>query len=265
MFIFDVHAHIFPEKVALRAAESIIDFYAYDHQALRGGSPEHLLKEFDDAGIWGGCVHSAAVTPKMTARINQFISETVHQHGDRLIGYGTIHPDNENIEEIVDSLASLGLQGIKLHPDMQHFALDDPKTMKMFEVIEGRFPVLIHTGDYRYDYSHPHQMRTVIDAFPKLTCICAHLGGWGEYDEGWRCLADCENVWIDTSSSVFATGPDLAREVIRKYDINKVLFGTDFPVWTPKKEIALLETLHLTDDEMEKILGLNAKAFFRLR
>lgn len=31
--------------------------------------------------------------------------------------------------------------------------MDDPRLMRIYEIIEGRLPLIVHTGDYRYDYS----------------------------------------------------------------------------------------------------------------
>ena len=34
-------------------------------------------------------------------------------------------------------MLELGLKGVKLHPDMQGFALNDPKAMKLYELVGG--------------------------------------------------------------------------------------------------------------------------------
>lgn len=49
----------------------------------------------------------------------------------------------------MEHLLELGLKGVKLHPDMQGFALNDPKAMKLYELVGGRVPFLLHTGDPR--------------------------------------------------------------------------------------------------------------------
>lgn len=119
-------------------------------------------------------------------------------------------------------------------------------------------PVIIHTGDYRYDYSHPEQMKRVLDAFPRLTCVCAHLGGWSEWDDAYRFLARYDNVYVDTSSSLYALTPERAAGIIRHYATERVMFGTDYPMWSAKEELARIAAVPLTDRERERIMGQNA-------
>ena len=189
---------------------------------------------------------------------NRFISETVSLHPDSVTGYAAIHPDHEDIQGLIRDVRTMGLKGLKIHPDMQRFALDSPKAMEMFAAIEGKMPIIIHTGDPRYEYSRPRQMKKVLDAFPKLVCVCAHLGGWSEWDEATRTLAEYENVYVDTSSSLYTLKPEEGRRIIRSYSRDRVLFGTDYPMWNPAEELERFHRLQLTDDEEEKILCLNA-------
>ena len=78
----------------------------------------------------------------------------------------------------------------------------------MFAAVEGELPIIIHTGDRRFGYSNPRRMKQVLEAFPKLVCVCAHLGGWSEWDEALRTLTGYENVYVDTSSTLYAMSPE---------------------------------------------------------
>ena len=154
----------------------------------------------------------------------------------------------------------MGFKGFKIHPDMQKFALDNKRSMDMFAAIEGKMPIVIHTGDKRYNYSHPEQMKRVLDAFPNLTCVCAHLGGWSEWDDAYKSLAKYDNVYVDTSSSLYAMEPEHAAKIIRQYATERVMFGTDYPMWNAKEELERIAAVPLTDRERELIMGKNALA-----
>ena len=52
--------------------------------------------------------------------------------------------------------------------------------------------------------------------------------------------------------------------MIRHDSRERVLFGTDYPMWTPMEELKRFRELHLTDDEEERILYRNAKEFLQL-
>ncbi len=257
MKITDIHAHVFPDAIARKAAESIGEFYHMP--TAHDGTVGHLLQKHMEAGIGHACIHSVAITPHSVDSINRFISESVKQHPDRLTGFGAIHPGREDLYGLAEEVMALGLKGFKIHPDMQQFALDSPEAMEMFAAIEGKLPIIIHTGDYRYRYSSPRQMKRVLDTFPGLTCVCAHLGGWSEWEDACKILAPYENVYVDTSSSLYALSPENGRRIIRCYSRERVLFGTDYPMWTPSEELERFHRLGLTDEEEERILCVNAK------
>lgn len=263
MRILDVHAHVFPDAIAAKAAKSISEFYGLP--VRNDGSLKSLLKLDREAGISETVIHSVAVTPKKVEDINRFIARSVSADPERLIGFAAIHPDCEDVPRIVENAVKAGFKGIKIHPDMQRFQLDSPAGMDMFAAIAGRLPVLVHTGDPRYDFSGPHRMRRVLDAFPELVCICAHFGGWSEWDEAEEMLADCDNAYVDTSSSLYAMTPEKVRRLIRRYSPRRVLFGSDYPMWVPSSELDRVKELGLKDPELEMILGDNAERLLGIR
>lgn len=262
MTIIDVHAHIYPDAIAQRAADSIGVFYALNiHE---GGTVHELLVHGRAAGISRFVVHSAAVTPNRVRSVNDFIIGAAHAQADSFIGFGTMHPDYEDVEAELDRIKAAGLRGVKVHPDFQHFCLDDEKAVRMFRAMAARdLPVIVHTGDQRYPYSEPARMARVLDQVPELKAICAHLGGWSVWNEAWRVLAGRPGVWVDTSSSLYALTPEEAVQVIRHYGADRVFFGTDYPMWNPGEELQKFLALPLTKEEQEQILHLNFEAFLQ--
>lgn len=109
---------------------------------------------------------------------------------------------------------------MKLHPDTQHVNMDDPRLMNVYEMIEGRLPIVIHTGDYRYDYSHPRRLMNVLKTFPDLVVDAAHFGCWSRYEVGYDILHNADNLFVDASSSQFFLGQRRTVELAR-------MWGTD--------------------------------------
>ena len=68
-------------------------------------------------------------------------------------GFGTTHADSEDLEKDINQILSLGLHGVKLHPDFQKFNADSPEAFKIYELMGEELPLLIHCGDARYDFS----------------------------------------------------------------------------------------------------------------
>lgn len=76
--IIDSHAHIYPDKLARKAARSIGDFYDIDMDL--DGTVDMLLKVGDEAGVDKFLVHSVATTPHQVRSINSFIAKSVSEH-----------------------------------------------------------------------------------------------------------------------------------------------------------------------------------------
>ncbi|MBP3651379.1 MAG: amidohydrolase [Clostridia bacterium] len=260
MKFIDTHAHIYPDAIALKAAASIGTFY--DIPCLMDGTLAGLFTHGQAAGIERFLVHSVATTQERVHSINDYLMRTAAEHPDKLVGFGTLHPDYPDVEGEAKRIKAGGLHGVKLHPDIQQFLTDSDAAVRMFRVLADHgLPVLVHTGDMRYPYSQPERMARVLDQVPELKMICAHLGGWSVWTEGWRVLAGRPNVWVDTCSSLYALQPDQAAEVIRHYGADRVFFGTDYPMWKPEQEVERFLTLPLTEREQEMIAHENFETF----
>ncbi|MBC7765764.1 MAG: amidohydrolase family protein [Hyphomonadaceae bacterium] len=116
---------------------------------------------------------------------------------------------------------------------------------------------MIHTGDVNETYSSPFRLANVLNWFPNLTVIAAHLGGYSKWEEAAEFLHG-KHLYIDTSSSIAYLGAEKATKIIRAHGVDKVLFGTDYPKVRHKEELALFLSLPLTEDERRKILYDNA-------
>lgn len=255
--IIDAHCHIYPDKIAEKAAAATCNFYEGLGSTL-DGTVSTLLKEAELAGIDHCIVQSVATTPKQVSSINHFIASAVAGSDGKFTGFGTLHPDSEDMTADVEEIIRLGLKGVKLHPDIQKLKIDDYRMLKLYELCEGRLPILIHTGDKRYDFSNPNRMMPILDIYNNLTVIGAHFGGWSIWEEATEKLSKYKNFYVDCSSSLYALTPEKAKELMQAYGTNRVLFGTDYPMWKPKEEIERFLQIELTEKEREDILYNNA-------
>lgn len=260
--IIDAHCHIYPDKIAQKAADGTGNFY---HMTpLMDGKISTLLEHGQNAGTTHFIVQSVATTPLQVSSINNFIANAVAESDGKFTGLGTLHPDSENIKEDIEELKSLGLKGVKLHPDIQKFKIDDYRMLKIYELCEGNLPILMHTGDSRFDFSNPNRMVPILDIYTNLTVIGAHFGGWSVWEEATEKLSKYKNFYVDTSSSLYAMSPEKAKEIILAYGTDRVLFGTDYPMWEPETELDLFMKLDLSDKQREDILYNNAAKLFSI-
>ncbi len=262
--LIDAHAHIFPEKIYEKATESIGAFY--DLPMSNQGSTEQLLKSGSEVNVSKYLVCSTATTPTQTRSINEFINRQCSLHSE-FIGLGTLHPDmgKNDIYDEIEYIKSLDLKGIKLHPDFQKFNIDSPEAYNIYDAIGDSMPFLIHMGDKRYSYSHPSRLKKVLNDFPHLCVIAAHLGGYSCWDEAIEILSNVnKNLKFDTSSSLSLISKQYAQKLISTFGTENCFWGSDFPMWNHKDEYNNLLSLNLSRQENERIFSGNFKQYFNL-
>ena len=260
--IIDAHAHVFPDKVADKACESIGRFY--DMPMAYDGRAETLLQLMKTAGIERCVIFSTATRPDQVLVINNFIAETVVTF-PFFIGLGTLHPGMSpcSIRSEAKRIADLGLRGIKLHPDFQAIYPNAEDMIPIYEqAMENGLCFVIHAGDRHRPYSHPERIASVARRFPSLPIVAAHMGGWSQWQVARDLLVPCPNVLVDTSSTLSFLPADEMTRMIRAFGSDRVMFGSDYPMWDPIDELGRFLALPLTDDERRAILSENALRFF---
>ncbi len=262
--IIDAHCHIYPEAIVGKAVEAIEAFYDNRYKGF-DGTAETMLRNGETAGVEHYVIFSVATTPRQVHSINSFIADRVQKSRGVFTGLGALHPYSESLESDFGELVSLGLKGVKLHPDFQKIPIDDERCQEIYRLCSGKIPVLLHTGDYRYDFSNPDRMKRMLEKFPDCTFIGAHFGGWSVWEKATAELSSYDNFYVDTSSSLSDISTETASMLVESYTPDRVLFGTDYPLGDSKKEIELLKKAVEDESQLEKILCLNAKRLFDIK
>ena len=260
MNIIDIHAHVYPDNIAYKAAESIRQYYQIGRDM--DGTPQMLMERGRQAGVTKFVILPVAIRADKVRSINDFIYQQTQEH-DCFVGLGTVHADFPDIPSEVERILSMGLKGVKLHPDCQKFNIDDPRLFPLYESIQGRIPVFLHMGDKRYDYSHPQRLKRLLELFPRLQVIAAHFGGYSMYETAFELLNKTDCVF-DVSSSLMFMGDGVAEKYIRAFGAERMAFGTDYPLWDPVQETQRFLQLKLTDAEFDQISHKTAERILKL-
>lgn len=261
MKIIDIHTHVYPDKIARKATESVRDFYQIQGSNM-DGTVEMLLERGSMAGISQYVILPVSNAPNRVQGINDFILEQTKLH-DCFLGFGTVHAEMDGLCDEMDRIMAMGLRGIKMHPDSQRFPIDDPRLFPMYDAIQGKLPVLLHMGDQRYNYSHPMRLRRILNMFPRLEVVAAHFGGYSMFHTARELLWDTDCVF-DISSAMMFMERGEAERYINGYGAERMAYGTDYPLWDPVQEVKRFQELNLTDRQFEQIAHKTAERLFNL-
>lgn len=265
--IFDAHVHVYPDAIADRARVALGKFYHFEVPGK--GTYDGYIEECRENQTSGFLVFSVATTAHQVKSINDYIAgrmTAARAEGFEAVGFAAMHQDFDEVEDELDRAIALGLSGIKIHPDIQRFDLLDPRMYRICEAAEGRLVINFHMGDDReeYRYSEPKKLAKLLARFPKLTVIASHLGGYKAWDEAAEYLYGNPMVWYDNSSALWAMTPERAAEITRACGVDRVMFGTDFPVMKIKEYLELFNGEGFGQADREAILYGNAKRLFSL-
>lgn len=260
--IIDAHTHIFPDKIAEKATQAVGDFYDLPMDGV--GTKDHLIDDMSKYGINHCFIHSVATFAHQVRGINDFLINVIKSNGDKFTAFGPIHVDVESITDELDYMRANGITGVKLHNDFQGFAVDDPRLDVLYEKCQAeKIPIMFHAGDKRYHFTNPKQFRNVGRKFPNLIGIAAHFGGYSEWVDVDDDYCKDSPFWFDTSSSLFLLNREDALKIINIRGSDKIMFGTDFPMWTACDEYERIEELGLDGKTVENIMYKNAENFLK--
>ncbi|MBE6784588.1 MAG: amidohydrolase [Ruminococcaceae bacterium] len=264
--IIDFHTHIFPDKIAKPTVEKLKSYLCdagEECAAYTDGTLTSLLSSMEEAGVDKSVILPVVTNPKQFESINRFAAEL--KDTDGIISFGGIHPDNENVEEKLDFIKSMGLKGIKLHPDYQNTYVNDEKYIRIIRYAEkiGLITV-IHAG---YDVLSPDDIHCTpdmaLDMLSKVSdgketkIVLAHLGGLRAGKECLEKLAG-KNIYLDVSYVLNKTEPDLLIEIFEKHGYDKILFASDSPWGDQKTFRETLDNLDISKENKNKIFCENA-------
>lgn len=250
----DVHTHAFHPKIADKVLDQLSGHYGIT--PVGNGTLDDLATRIEKAGLDGCVVHNAATAKEQVIPANNWAISIIGQHPG-ITAFGTLHPEFEDWERQLDRLERHGVRGIKLHPDFQGFRLDDARLNPIFEAMTGRFAVMIHVGDTlppEDNPSCPFKFMRIHRDHPKLDLIAAHMGGYLHWKWALECLVG-HDVYIDTSSSIPYMDPGDAEAVFRRHPRERILFGSDYPLFDPSEEIdRLLRSTSLSQADVDELM-----------
>ena len=285
--IIDSHVHVYRSKAEGLRAKGAYDIWEYGV----GGRPLYAS--------WSGDVEDAAASMALAnvdyavvtnlldppsgndagldlIAFNEWLVSLVRERPGFLACLA-VDPRYLPVDYLVSHLRELAqrgrIVGIKIHPPMQAIDLSDEAMWPIFEAcVDLDLRVVAHSGPSRNGIQHgePDAFRPLLEAFPNLKVVLAHLGG-GAWPQTRQLAADHPSVYFDACEIIEwlgATGAPTPAEfvrLIRDVGTDRVMMGSDFPWYDMAHTVELVTGLPgLSNEEQVRLLGRNAKEFFGL-
>jgi predicted TIM-barrel fold metal-dependent hydrolase len=174
------------------------------------------------------------------------------------------------IQEILTKIQNFGIKIIKIHPAVNGITPEHPGYEPVFELAQDKGITIISHGGLSGDdpegkYCSPKNFENILRMFPKLKIIVAHLA-YPHTDDLLQLAKKFDNLYTDISF-VMRNSPltdDEFVEIISKFGIERVLFGSDFPWSDPEADADRLLKLKLNEKEIDLIARQNAIKIFNL-
>ena len=166
-------------------------------------------------------------------------------------------------DQAEESLADDWCIGIKIHPEEHDYRIAE-YGHRLFTFAARRDAIIqTHSGGPN---SLPLDFVPFADEFPGVTLILSHLG-WGDDGDPAHQVRAIEagrhaNIYTDTSSARSIMS-NLIEWAVREIGAERILFGTDTPLYFSPMQRARVEYAEITPAERRLILSGNAERVFR--
>lgn len=277
--IIDAHTHIFPEKIKQDRSSYFKDEPEFK---LLYNSPRAKISLMDEL-IQSMDVHKVDIsvvcgfpwrTPDLIRSNNDIVIEAVQAYPGRVKGLACFDVAWEGSAAETKRCIDAGLSGAGELAfylsgiDKEALAFLDPVMAVLRE--NNNPPCMIHTNE---PVGHPYpgktpitleQIYTLAETFPDNRIILAHWGGGILFYNIMKKQTKeiLKNIWYDTAASPFLFDPEIYDIAVMAGVIEKVLFGTDFPLLPPDRYYKDMENSHITARQKEQVLGRNAAKLF---
>lgn len=271
----DIHAHI---SASTRTQDHSEDpLHGAARRFLSTGEP---LPTVHDAAAYFRARNMLAVVFPVNAATgmgspgvpSEEVAQLAAEYPDTLIPFGSVDP--WNVERAVTEVRRLaedyGVRGFKFHPITQAFFPNEQRFYPIYEAIQSyKLISLFHSGQtmmgrslpggggIRLKYANPIYLDDVAADFPDMPLIIAHPSvPW--QDEALSIALHKPQVYIDLSGWSPKYFPSQLVQYANTLLKHKVLYGSDYPLFTPDRWMADFKQAPFREEVRPLILKQNA-------
>ena len=183
--------------------------------------------------------------------------EVCAQHPDRLFPIVNLGKHYSEIETLAPRVIEQGAIGFAIHPILEQVSPRAPVYFELAAQAQAlQVPLVCRTGLTEYlgnphsSYGNISEFEPLVSAHPNLTFVMTHSNLTG-YEEAIDFAKKHENVILDSVwQNTFSF-----KIILKKMDLDRVLFGTDWPVLGDQQSVQarMHEALAIPDNVFHRI------------
>ena len=273
----DMHVHVTPPEII----NNLEKYCSKDpYFSLLSHSPknkfataENIVAEMQRVGFDRAVVFGFAFKDQgLCNYVNDYVVAKTKEFPQSLIGFLTVNPKLKNVENIIEDYYQQGLRGIgELFPAGQDFELDQLKDTAVFATacVDHKIPVFLHANEPVGHYyagktnTKLEEIERFVEHHPNLKVILAHWGGGIFFYELMKELKEnFKNVYYDNAATIFLYDAKIYHLAKELGIMEKVLFGSDYPLLSPERYWQGLAESKLAEEDLKMLLGNNAVKLF---
>jgi predicted TIM-barrel fold metal-dependent hydrolase len=214
---------------------------------------ELCVRRLDEAGIDAGVVMTITDWPEVNRGSIDLVAQACAAYPGRLYAFARIHPwyGDEAVAALEQAIVDYGFKGLKLHPVT---TIDHPSGKDTLALIRTAAahsaPTLFHCGDE--PLTTPLAVAAAAEACPEATVILGHMGGYFHVDEAIEVAERVPNLVLETSAMPY---PARIREAVERLGAERVIYGSDGPVCSPRIEVEKVRLAGLDPQDERRVLG----------
>lgn len=243
-------------------------------------TPESFDRVMQEGGVDVAVVFGLAASHAGVRTPNRFVADFVGRMTTPTIAFSSMDPLDPDWREQLDEAIELGFRGVKLYPVLSLMDPLAPEFDEFYRRLEANNMVALwHMGATpspigSLRVSQPLVIEEVARRHPGLTQVMAHMGHPWQRDAN-VVLRKHERVFADVSG-VPSRPMDAYLALVNAQEwgtVPKLLFGSDYPLWTPAEAQDLLRRVaamragdlpHVLDETVDSIIHRDTLALLGL-
>jgi uncharacterized protein len=241
----------------------------YNNPQARLMTADDLISSMDELGIDKSVILNIGwASEELCKETNDYILDTVARYGKRIWGFCAVDVESPDVAlKELERCFENGIKGVgELRPSPGWFRNRVGLKSLLQYLIERQLILLTHASEpvgHIYPGKGnitPEVLFPFISDYPDLRLVCAHWGGglpfYSLMPEVKKVL---KNVYFDTAASPYLYNPQIYLQIFELIGSNRVLFGSDFPLLSPRRLLREIQALSMSEDDLNNMLYRNAQ------